>query len=112
MFDKFRKAFTTTALLTGLALTAVPAWAQIDYSSMTNEDLAAMRGTMRDATPEDRDAFRQEWQGRVQNMSPEERQQVTGRPSGAGGGDGYGYRSGGGQRGGGGYGRGMGGGRR
>ena len=54
-----------------------------DYSSMTTEELAALRGTQRNATVQEQEAFKQEWQGRVQQMSPEERQQFAGKPANA-----------------------------
>jgi len=99
----------------GLGLLAAPALAATDYSSMSNEELAAMRGTMRDVSQEDRDAFRSEWQSRVQNMTQEERQLAVGRPANAAqDGAGNRYGRGNGQRSGNGSteGRGMGRGRR
>ena len=44
-----------------------------DFSSMSTEDLAKMRGTLCTKTPEERDAFRAEWQKRMASMTPEER---------------------------------------
>ena len=67
----------------GLALLASPVWAVTDYSGMSNEDLAAVRGTMSNATSEERTAFQSEWQSRVQQMTPEERQQAVSRPENA-----------------------------
>jgi hypothetical protein len=61
------------AILTGDALAA-------DYSQYTTEELENMRGTMQDASREEREAFRTEWQKRVQNMTPDERQKYMGRP--------------------------------
>lgn len=55
----------------------------VDYSQYTTEELAEMRGTLQDASPEERDAFRTEWQKRLQNMSPAERQKYSGRPDNA-----------------------------
>ncbi len=40
-----------------------------DYSSYTTEELSAMRGTLRNASAEERNAFRQEWQSRMQQNS-------------------------------------------
>jgi hypothetical protein len=60
--------------LIGLSLIVSPVWAA-DYSSMTTEDLANLRGTMRSATPEEQTAFQNEWQSRQQQMTPDERQQ-------------------------------------
>ena len=62
-----------------------------DYSSYSTQELAAMRGTLRNASPEERAAFRQEWQKRMQNMTPEERAQyMNSAPRGRGQGMGYG----------------------
>ena len=60
------------------AMVATPAWAGTDYSSMTTEELSQMRGTLRNATQEERDAFRAVWQERVRNMSTEEMQRYIG----------------------------------
>ena len=56
----------------------------VDYSTMSTEELARLRGTMRNATVDERNAFRQEWQKRIQNMTQEERQRYLGSPQGAG----------------------------
>ena len=91
-----------------LFMTVTPAWAATDYSSMSNEELSAKRGTMREASDEERNAFRSEWQQRTQSMTTEERQQYTGQPANAPM-DGSGAQQGMGQgRGGGGGGRHMG----
>ena len=74
-----------------LAVSAVPAWA-VDYSNYTNDELAAIRGTLRDASAEDRAAFAKEWQDRLQSMTVEERQNYAGRPANAPA-DGTGYRT-------------------
>jgi len=88
----------TGIVILGLGLLAAPAFAETDYSSMSNEDLAATRGTMRDASQEERDAFRTEWQSRVNSMSQEERQEAIGRPANAAqDGAGNKYRQGSGQ---------------
>lgn len=50
---------------------------------MSNEELSNTRGSMREASEEDRNAFRSEWQQRTQSMTPDERQQYTGRPASA-----------------------------
>jgi Spy/CpxP family protein refolding chaperone len=57
---------------------SVPASAT-DYSRLSNDDLARMRGTMRNASAEERSAYRDEWQKRVASMRPEERQALTGK---------------------------------
>jgi len=99
------------------AMIASPAWAVTDYASMTTEELSQLRGTLRNATQEERDAFRAVWQDRVRNMTTEEMQQYIGPSAsraaaadgtlrqGMGGGQGRGMGAGGG----GGRGRGMGG---
>jgi hypothetical protein len=68
--------------LLGLSLMATPVLAA-DYSSMTTEELSSLRGTMRNATQEEHSAFQQEWQSRMQQMTPDERQKYMGRPDNA-----------------------------
>ena len=60
--------------LIGISLIVTPVWAA-DYSSMTTAELSSLRGTMRSATQEEHTAFQNEWQSRVQKMTPDERQQ-------------------------------------
>lgn len=72
-----------STILAGSLLTTTMAWAATDYSAMTNEELAAKRGSMKQATVEERNAFQNEWQNRVQKMSPEERQKAMGQPENA-----------------------------
>ena len=67
-------------ILTGSLLCAALAFAATDYSAMTNEELAAQRGSMKQSTIEERNAFQNEWQNRVQKMSPEEKQKAMGQP--------------------------------
>ena len=122
-----KRFIVKTALLVTAVLMAVSTGWATDYSSMTNEELAAMRGTFKNATVEEREAFRAEWQSRLQNMSVEEQQKLLGHPAGVtnkyqskprnqektGGGQGYGDGVDGGMGQGGpgrGYGGGMGGG--
>lgn len=105
-----------------LACTALPALAVNDYSQYTTEQLSQMRGTMQNNNAAEHEAFRNEWQKRVQNMTQEERQQYFGRPADSGSnsnwpsrGGGYGQSMGSGMGGGmgrGGMGGGGGGGRR
>ena len=66
----------------GLSLFAGPVWA-IDYSAKTTEELNAVRGTMRNAPPIEREAFIAEWQKRLQVMTPEELQKYSTRPKDA-----------------------------
>ncbi|MEF3169238.1 MAG: hypothetical protein K6360_07945 [Deltaproteobacteria bacterium] len=70
-----------SGLVTGIALFPMAAMAA-DYSGYSNEELAAMRGTMQNATEEERNAFRCEWQNRMQDMTPEEMAQYTGKGQG------------------------------
>lgn len=60
-----------------------------DYKSMTTQQLSELRGTMYNASQEQRDLFRDEWRKRINEMTPEEKQQFLG----AGGGRGKGNRS-------------------
>ena len=110
-----------STILAGSLLSATLAFAATDYSAMTTEELAAQRGSMKQSTMEERNAFQNEWQNRMQKMSPEEKQKFMGQPenaprdgSGQKNGQGKGMGSGGsGMGSGGGMGRGgMGGGRR
>ena len=70
-------------MVLGLSFMSISAMAETDYSSMTNEELSAMRGTLNDADQADRDAFRAEWLTRTKSMSSEERQNAFGRPANA-----------------------------
>jgi hypothetical protein len=72
-----------STILAGSLLSATLAFAATDYSAMTNEELAAKRGSMKQSTVEERNAFQNEWQNRVQKMSPEERQKAVGQPENA-----------------------------
>ena len=78
-------------MILGLLLMAGAAWC-VDYSDKTTEEMNAMRGTMRSAPLEERKAFVAEWQKRLREMSPEERQKYLGRPANAPA-DGKGYRN-------------------
>jgi len=77
------KMLRISAILASSLLSATLAFAATDYSSMTNEELAAHRGSMKESTLEERSAFQNEWQNRVQKMSPEEKQKFTGQPANA-----------------------------
>ena len=70
-----------STILAGSLLTATLAWAAADYSAMTNEELAARRGSLKQATIEERNAFQNEWQNRVQQMSPAEKQKAMVQPA-------------------------------
>jgi hypothetical protein len=69
--------------LIGLSLIVTPVWAATDYTSMPTEELSKLRGTMQNSTQEEHTAFQQEWQSRVQQMMPDERQQYKGKPANA-----------------------------
>ena len=45
---------------------------------MSTEELSKIRRTLQSATEQERQNFRQEWQNRVGEMTPEERQQYMG----------------------------------
>lgn len=66
----------------GLGMVITQAWA-VDYSSMSTEELAELRGTMRNASQEEHAAFQHEWQNRVRQMTREERQRYLGPPADA-----------------------------
>ncbi len=57
--------------------------ADYDYSTQTNEQLNTLRGTLRDASPEQQNAFRTEWQVRKAAMNSEDRAKYSGRPANA-----------------------------
>ncbi len=76
-----------SALMIGTSALAV------DYSQYSTEELSKMRGTLRNATEEEREAFRAEWQKRMREMSPEERMKYVGPPDNATR-DGQGYQYG------------------
>jgi hypothetical protein len=66
-------------------ITATSVLAATNYSNMNNEELDNLRGTMHAASREERNAFRSEWQQRMKNMTPEERQKYGARHNGASG---------------------------
>lgn len=97
--------FKSAALLT-VALLAISSQAlAVDYTSMSTEELSKIRGTLYNATDEDRNAFRTEWQSRVSQMSPEDQAKYMGQGKGPG----KGMQQGGGNGKGQGQGNGMGG---
>ena len=63
-----------TLLFSSLALAT-------DFSSMTTKELARMRGTLCAKSQEEREAFRQEWQKRMAQITPDERRQYAGCPN-------------------------------
>jgi len=72
-------------MMTAVMLAAAAPASAADYSRYSNDELARMRGSMQNATTEERNAYRTEWQQRVAAMRPEERsafagKQATGSP--------------------------------
>ena len=59
--------------------------AAADYQSMSTKDLSAIRGTLYNASQEERNAFQMEWTSRMDQMTPAERQQYSGQGSGGAG---------------------------
>jgi len=49
-----------------------------DFQSMTTQQLSELRGTMFNAPQDERDAFRAEWQRRINQMTAEEKEQFLG----------------------------------
>jgi hypothetical protein len=80
------KNFLIAAMIIGATLGAA------DYSQTTTQDMVQMRGNV---PAEDREAFRNEMQNRMQSMTPEERQQYgLGQGKGQGNGQGQGQGNG------------------
>lgn len=65
-------ALTVTLLLAGSSA----AMAARNFSVLTNDELAAARGTLKDESAETREAFRNEWQKRIATMTPVERERM------------------------------------
>ena len=78
-----KKSFLLILTLALLATSALAADEFTDYSSYSTDELAAMRGTLRDATVEERTLFQTEWQSRVLEMDEATRLEFTGRPDNA-----------------------------
>ncbi|HLE10944.1 MAG: hypothetical protein A2504_09155 [Bdellovibrionales bacterium RIFOXYD12_FULL_39_22] len=81
MSNSLGKKIVSTLFVSLLSLSVMAV--DYDYSSKTVEELNAIRGTLRDATSEQRDAFRAEWQVRIAAMSAEDRAKYRGRPANA-----------------------------
>jgi len=79
------KTITTVAIILAatLLLSGTQVGAETDYGSMTTAELGSVRGTLRDASVDEREAFRSEWQTRMSSMTREERREYTGRPENA-----------------------------
>jgi hypothetical protein len=86
MKSKFLKIISSLLISAFICTTLLAA----DYSSMTMKELIAIRGTLINATEEERQDFRDEWQKRLLTMTPEERQRYAGSPLGLSRGNGLG----------------------
>jgi len=99
-----KKAIVKSIIVSGMLALALPAFAA-DYSGYSAEELAAMRGNMRKATTQEREAFRNAWRDKTQSLSPEDRRSLKATNSNRyGSGNKYGSGSGGGSKRGGGSG--------
>jgi hypothetical protein len=86
-----KNRMTKSIIITALVLIILPGVGLCtEYHEMTTQELSQLRGTMYNASQEERDAFRAEWRKRIDQMSDEEKQQYLG----AGGGRGQGNRAG------------------
>lgn len=79
MFTLFKPVLTTLVVLTMLTVAQAA-----DYESMSTQELSQLRGTMYNKSQDDRDAFRTEWQLRINQMSEEEKANYSGSGSGRG----------------------------
>lgn len=87
-----KKSFIIGGIILTLSLISLPAFA-LDYSSMETSELSALRGTMGNATSQEREAFRLEWQKRVSEMNSGEANQYRTRANKRNGdGNGKAYR--------------------
>ena len=66
-----------------LMMAAGAAWA-VDYSKLSTDELGRMRGTMYNANQTEWNAFHTEWWKRLNQMTPEQRQQYMGSGRGRG----------------------------
>ncbi len=74
------------ALIIGGLMMATGVYAASDYSNYSIDELAKMKGSLKNATQEERNAFRSAWQEKIRSLSPGERQTYTrgGQGSGVG----------------------------
>ncbi len=68
------------AVIAAITMTTGSAYSD-DYSRYSTDELSHMRGPMQNATEEERESFRHEWQERTRNMTQEERQEYMGKKS-------------------------------
>jgi opacity protein-like surface antigen len=72
------KSIATAALAAALLLScSSAAMAAQNFSELTNDEMAALRNSMKHEPEETKEAFRKEWQIRVTRMTPEERATLT-----------------------------------
>lgn len=79
MFTLLKPVLTALVVLTMLTMAQAA-----DYQSMSTQELSQLRGTMYNKSQEERDAFRAEWQSRINKMSEEEKANFLGSGSGRG----------------------------
>ena len=82
MKKRMRKSLKLMALMMLSGLMSAQLFAA-DYSGKSTEELAEIRGTLRNAEVQDRNDFRLEWQKRLNAMTPEERVKYLGPPANA-----------------------------
>lgn len=88
-----KKQLVIGSIILAVSFISIPVIAA-DYSSMSTKELAQLRGTLRDAGDEERQAFRSEWRKRIRKMTREEAAQYRGRPENAlAEGNGYKYNA-------------------
>lgn len=68
--------YRIAVVVIGVLLLTLNAWA-IDYTVFSNQELFALKEAVSRATVEEQEAYRQECQARLQNMSEEEKKQYT-----------------------------------
>ncbi|MEI6757500.1 MAG: periplasmic heavy metal sensor [Chlorobium sp.] len=73
---------TMMMMMTALLIGFGTASAATDYSHASDEELAKLRGTMRNAPVEDRIAYHNEWQKRLAELGPDNRMQTMRMPGG------------------------------
>ncbi|MBF0567838.1 MAG: hypothetical protein HQK95_03125 [Nitrospirae bacterium] len=81
---KVSMAILTLMLAAGVVYAA-------DFATYTTDELLGMRGTMYNATVQQRTALHTELTKRVEQMTPEQKQEFASRPASAGRGRGMGY---------------------
>ena len=79
MFTLLKPVLASLAVLTILTMAQAA-----DYHSLSNQELSQLRGTMYNKSQEERDAFRAEWQLRIDQMTEEEKANYFGSGSGRG----------------------------